>query len=114
MALDRNDVLVIEARGGVWAAGVATGCSARTKATVMASFAGFAAAHPLVAASRGLGGKAAAAGRPSPARCRAEQRGRRPRGGAGVDGISFTVHPLGPWCPSDQPRTVQIPDFGIK
>jgi hypothetical protein len=61
MALDRNDVLVIEARGGVWAAGVATGCSARTKATVMASFAGFAAAHPLVAASRGLGGKAATA-----------------------------------------------------
>ena len=35
---------------------------------------------------------------------------RRRRG----DGISFTVHPLGPWCPSDQPRTVQIPDFGIK
>ena len=38
----------------------------------------------------------------------ARSRGRRPAAAWGVDGISFTVHPLGPCRPFDQPRAVGI------
>ena len=98
-SLGRNVVLVraqaIEARraaasgrGGNTSAWLLAG----TKATVTASFADLAAAaHPLVAASRGLGGKAATA-LPLRGAARAEQRG---RGGAGGGRYFIYRPPLG-------------------